>query len=441
MSRDLQPQRDHHAAAAHATHGAAEIDVDAEHDPEIARRASNASLRREVQRKGPDGVAADQVHAAAERGTSAAATRMPHFDAIQASFGAHDISGIQAHLDAGSARDMGAQAYATGNHVVFGQSPDLHTAAHEAAHVVQQAQGVHLKGGVGAEGDAYERAADAVADRVVAGKSAEDLLGRAGSSSAAHGHAVQRKPAAKAADPKALHEASDRMSYDSVEGALSYFAKQLRAWAPELATLRTSDTRGDAGSQPAADKIGAIYETAKQDASSIENLIAVADKSERTTLAPEVKMVQGAFVRFWTEARKASNWLVDNRHQPLDLTVIQRTIDGYTSDIGVSGTMSGDDSAPGHVETPVAKPMIASQVSAARAALDSVKAGNDGDVGRVVLQIRYLFSVLKEHPAENKHHRATLKAFITELNAIRSAKPELADRLAEGVLQLGQLTK
>jgi hypothetical protein len=71
---------------------------------------------------------------------------------------------------------MGAQAYATGNHVAFAAPPDLHTAAHEAAHVVQQRAGVQLKGGVGEAGDPYERNADAVADRVVQAKSAEDLL-------------------------------------------------------------------------------------------------------------------------------------------------------------------------------------------------------------------------------------------------------------------------
>lgn len=72
---------------------------------------------------------------------------------------------------------MGARAYAMGNHVAFGIQPDLHTAAHEAAHVVQQRAGVSLSGGVGQAGDAYERHADAVDDRVVAGESAEALLG------------------------------------------------------------------------------------------------------------------------------------------------------------------------------------------------------------------------------------------------------------------------
>src|SRR5213075_2702829 len=77
---------------------------------------------------------------------------------------------------AAGARAMGADAFATGNHVAFASAPDLHTAAHEAAHVVQQRSGVHLQGGVGEVGDSYERNADAVADRVVAGDSAQELL-------------------------------------------------------------------------------------------------------------------------------------------------------------------------------------------------------------------------------------------------------------------------
>src|SRR5262249_26051004 len=71
---------------------------------------------------------------------------------------------------------IGAQAYAKGSRVAFRSSPDLHTAAHEAAHVVQQQAGVHLKGGVGEAGDRHEQHADAVADAVVAGRSAAPLL-------------------------------------------------------------------------------------------------------------------------------------------------------------------------------------------------------------------------------------------------------------------------
>jgi hypothetical protein len=85
-------------------------------------------------------------------GASATSNTMVQVGVIQRAFGRHDIGNIEAHTDAAAAEGagaMGAQAFATGDHVAFASSPDLHTAAHEAAHVVQQHAGVHLKGGVG----------------------------------------------------------------------------------------------------------------------------------------------------------------------------------------------------------------------------------------------------------------------------------------------------
>jgi len=72
---------------------------------------------------------------------------------------------------------MGAAAYASGNRIAFKEQPSLELAAHEAAHVVQQASGkVQLAGGVGQVGDEYENHADAVVAKVVAGESAASLL-------------------------------------------------------------------------------------------------------------------------------------------------------------------------------------------------------------------------------------------------------------------------
>jgi hypothetical protein len=119
------------------------------------------------------------VHSAAARGVATPTAPLPHLDTIQRAFGRHDISGIQAHVGgdaAASAREMGAKAYAAGDHVVLGEDVDLHTVAHEAAHVIQQRGGVQLKGTVGEVGDAYELQADEVADRVVRREKAEELL-------------------------------------------------------------------------------------------------------------------------------------------------------------------------------------------------------------------------------------------------------------------------
>jgi nucleoid-associated protein YgaU len=145
--------------------------------PPVQRKA--AVHDEAVQRREGGAQSASDVQGVAAAGVSGAGTTLPHFDLIQRAFGRHDVSGIQAHVGgpAAAASDaIGANAYATGSHMAFRESPDLHTAAHEAAHVVQQRGGVQLKGSVGEAGDRYEQHADAVADRVVRGESAEGLL-------------------------------------------------------------------------------------------------------------------------------------------------------------------------------------------------------------------------------------------------------------------------
>ena len=160
--------------------------------------------RRALQRREASGEQAGgpvDMHAAAAEGTSGAGGSLPHLDVIQRSFGRHDVSHVRAFTDDGashSARAMGAEAYATGDRVAFAGAPSLHTAAHEAAHVVQQRAGVHLAGGVGQVGDRYEQHADAAADAVVRGASAEAILdaeapGGGGGAAPAIGDNVQHK--------------------------------------------------------------------------------------------------------------------------------------------------------------------------------------------------------------------------------------------------------
>lgn len=163
-----------------------------------SRIPPRAASRPTVQAKGTLVDDATAVHANAEHGISGSSAPLPHLDVIQSAFGKHDISGVRAHIGgrAKHASDaIGASAYAMGNDVAFASAPDLHTAAHEAAHVVQQRHGVQLYGGIGQVGDRYERHADAVADGVVCGQSVESLLGlMVGAGSA--DHAVQKREVA-----------------------------------------------------------------------------------------------------------------------------------------------------------------------------------------------------------------------------------------------------
>jgi hypothetical protein len=127
----------------------------------------------------PSNATRSWVHNAAKLGTSGTGTAFPHREAIGASFGKHDISRVEAHTDQkaeiGTWR-MGVSAFTIGNHVAFAGRPSLFTAAHEAAHAIQQRSGACPPGGVGRPGDRYERHADAVASRVIRGQSSEDVL-------------------------------------------------------------------------------------------------------------------------------------------------------------------------------------------------------------------------------------------------------------------------
>ncbi|MEZ4449153.1 MAG: DUF4157 domain-containing protein [Nannocystaceae bacterium] len=134
-------------------------------------------------------------------------------DRLQRSFGRHDLRGVRAHLGgdaAASARDLGALAYTIGEDVVLADRPSLRTVAHEAAHVIQQRRGVGLADGVGRAGDAWERHANAVAERVVRGRTAEDLLGAPPAASAPSRLAVVQRleQSSRSAAPEKERETS-----------------------------------------------------------------------------------------------------------------------------------------------------------------------------------------------------------------------------------------
>jgi hypothetical protein len=171
----------------------------------------------------------DWVQSVAAEGVRGSGGRLPYHDQIQASFGGHDVSAVQAFTGGAAgdaAKQIGAKAYATGNNVAFAGSTDLHTAAHEAAHVIQQRAGVSLKGGVGQVGDRYEQHADAVADLVVQGKSAEGLLDKFAGTGSSHSASTQRvvqkedDPTSVVGDPALEHNAetvAGDVAHDSEE--------------------------------------------------------------------------------------------------------------------------------------------------------------------------------------------------------------------------------
>jgi len=153
----------------------------------------DASSSTDVQFHGGGGGGGGDVHSTAKSAFQGGGSSLPHQASIEGSFGA-DMSSVQAYTGpaASAACDsLGAQAFTMGNKIAFKESsPSVQLAAHEAAHVVQQAQGVSLSGGVGQVGDKYEVAADNAASAVVQNKDASAQLGTAKASS---GGDVQKK--------------------------------------------------------------------------------------------------------------------------------------------------------------------------------------------------------------------------------------------------------
>jgi hypothetical protein len=145
----------------------------------------------------------DTLHRSAADGVAVASQPLPYLATLQPLFGRHDLSSVRAEVGgaaATAADEVGAVgAYAYGDRVAFAKSPDLRTVAHEAAHVIQQRIGVTgLDAGIGRGGDRWEQHADAVADAVVAGQSAEPLLDQLG----ANANATAVAPAVQRDAPK-----------------------------------------------------------------------------------------------------------------------------------------------------------------------------------------------------------------------------------------------
>ncbi len=184
--RELSRKTDREAPAAEQMPD--ERESHATRDRQIAKKTSTAMLRAHLA-AGSEGES--QV---AEQGTREDAAEFPHRESIERSFGAKlSATAHTGGIAAGACEDLGAEAYTMGSSVVFGQqTPSLHTAAHEAAHVMQQRAGTTSA--------SSEAEADAVADRVVAGQSAASMLPAANTGDVA-APAVQMKKLPEHQDP------------------------------------------------------------------------------------------------------------------------------------------------------------------------------------------------------------------------------------------------
>ncbi|HYC62443.1 MAG TPA: DUF4157 domain-containing protein [Thermoanaerobaculia bacterium] len=114
---------------------------------------------------------------------------------MEARFG-HDFGAVRVHIDSASARSVNARAYTVGSHIVFdgpSSAREPRLLAHELTHVAQQRSGTFAaERTISDPGDAHEREADAVAERVIAGATgSQPVVGSFGG----HSSLIQREAA------------------------------------------------------------------------------------------------------------------------------------------------------------------------------------------------------------------------------------------------------
>jgi hypothetical protein len=136
----------------------------------------------------------DQIHEAADRGTSSSGQSLPHRSSLESAFGT-SLASVQVHSDslaAQASQAMGAEAFTIGEHIgLASPSPSLGLLAHEVAHVVQQRAGAGPASGVGQVGDSFETEAHSAAEAVTRGQPTGFAARYPGSASPSH--PVQRR--------------------------------------------------------------------------------------------------------------------------------------------------------------------------------------------------------------------------------------------------------
>ena len=146
-----------------------------------SRRLGNRAFMQYVAELTKRGPTSDPREIAA-RGLRGTGQTLTHLATLQRAFGHHDVRGMREHTDSAAVsalESLGAEGYTSSGRMALSGSPDLYVQAHEAAHGVQQAalgDRMQLPGGTGQAGDRYEQQADAVADAVVRGRSAQPIL-------------------------------------------------------------------------------------------------------------------------------------------------------------------------------------------------------------------------------------------------------------------------
>lgn len=235
---------------------------------------------------------------------------------------------------------------------------------------------------------------------------------------------------------------SNTKSVEAVNASLEHFAKQLHVWEAELYKLIDADITGPAGSTPVVERIKAIYDAAKSEIARVGALIPTVNAGRLRELTKNAELVEGAARSFHVAITKATQWATSHGEtQKFEPNSLMTNVEEYGRPLNVGvGNLKSNGAVPATSETQLATTMMDKELAAAAAALDSLKDGNENEVARVVLHVRYITGAATNHPLD-KAQKEKVKRVLKVLDEIREAKPKLQDRLNESHIELDRVLK
>ena len=274
-----------------------------------------------------------EAHEIAAQGLQGPDRPLTHLDTLQRAFGRHDIRGMREHT--GPAAELalealGAEGYTRGGRMAVAGSPDLYIQAHEAAHGVQQAalgDRMPLPDGIGVAGDQYEQQADAVAQAVLRGESAQPLLDQV-----AAGPTQVEAASVCAAAPVQMRRKKDKKNKDNTpEDEYEHGMPTLEAAPLELVNpVGNSDLSSPAGGSM---EIQQVVEALEDEAAGTSDEDTDSDSDYEAETEAETE-TNRSIANYFPAVSSIYNWLTDRAEH------IQTAEHGALSLPGIGNTLA-----------------------------------------------------------------------------------------------------
>lgn len=223
-----------------------------------------------------------------------------------------------------------------------------------------------------------------------------------------------------------LHSASNSQSMDAVKAALKNLAMEIHGCGEQFRDLTDLGKTKKEDSTKVVAQIDTQYAALLEELKHVGRVIEAVSAPQKPGLKPDIGSVQGALFMLQAPHTVATDWVKTQKAGEglkLDFAALQQEVDRYPGQVGAStASIERNTHVPAGTAQGLANDMTEKQFMALDTALDSVGAGNDSEVGRVVIHVEYVAGMEKQTIAA---HRKRIENMVKVLDAIHERKPTL----------------